>query len=237
MTQESRDKTSEEEQQTGEAPQVYAVQKDLTGWRFSRRNLMASAGVAAAAALAGAAAGCGPASPATPTPSPEEKARAEACQDIRAHSQGVLALAVSPDGALLASGSSDKTIKLWSLPEGKLLRTLEGHAGWVESLAVSPDGALLASGDLGGTIKLWSLPEGALVSCLMDLAANESDIKGITYTGETITGQTVEYTLPCGAPIPPGAVCTCNCVAGGYVPCGCVVDTAPRGGTHYWYPC
>jgi len=44
-------------------------------------------------------------------------------QTLAGHSSYVIALAISPDGKLLASGSIDKTIKLWSLPDGKLLLT------------------------------------------------------------------------------------------------------------------
>ena len=238
MAKESKNREARQEQKTEEAPQVYVVQKDLTGWRFSRRDFLAAAGAAAAGALA---TGCGP------TASREERARMEACKDIRAHTHSVAALATSPDGTLLASAGADKTIKLWSLPEGTLLKTLKGHTDEVWGLAVSPDGTLLASASNDGTIRLWSLPEGEFVSCLMDLAANEPDVEGVTYELETASGQTIEYTLPCGAPIPPGAVCVCNCVAGSYVPppCSCVGDTAPSctcvgytaPSVHYWHPC
>ena len=74
----------------------------------------------------------------------------------------VYSVAISPDGKLLASGSDDRTIKLWSLPEGALLKTLEGHSNGVRAVAISPDGKLLASASWDKTIKLWSLPEGAL---------------------------------------------------------------------------
>jgi uncharacterized delta-60 repeat protein len=79
-----------------------------------------------------------------------------------AHQDHVQVFAVSPDGKLLASGSSDKTIKLWDLPEGALRKTLEGHESSVDALAIGPDGKLLASGSSDNTIKLWGLPEGAL---------------------------------------------------------------------------
>ena len=56
----------------------------------------------------------------------------------------------------MASASEDETVKLWSLPEGVLIRTLEATA----PLAVTPDGKLLVSGSADNLIKLWSLPDG-----------------------------------------------------------------------------
>jgi len=87
----------------------------------------------------------------------------------------------------------------------------------------------LVSGSGDKTIKFWSLPGGEMLACPFDLVASPPEARGITYQLTDASGQVVEYTLPCGAPIPQGAVCTCNCVAGGYVPSG-------SGGSHYWYP-
>jgi WD40 repeat protein len=77
------------------------------------------------------------------------------------HSGFVNAVAVSPDGALLASASGDTTIKLWRLADGSVLRTLTGHADFVNAVAFSPDGATLASGSADTTVKLWRVADGA----------------------------------------------------------------------------
>ncbi|MFH7026340.1 MAG: WD40 repeat domain-containing protein [Heteroscytonema crispum UTEX LB 1556] len=52
------------------------------------------------------------------------------------------------------SASYDKTIKLWNLQDGKLLRTLTGHSLQIQSLVITPDGQTLASTSLDKTIKL-----------------------------------------------------------------------------------
>ena len=72
------------------------------------------------------------------------------------------ALAVSPDGQVLAS-SSHQTIRLWNLQLGKGRRSLRGHTDWVTALAFSPDGQTLASSSLDRTIKLWNLTTGELL--------------------------------------------------------------------------
>jgi WD40 repeat protein len=68
----------------------------------------------------------------------------------------VWALALSPDGRLLATGGPDKAVRIWSVPEGKPLAVLEGHEGWVTSVAFSPDSRLLASGSNDRTVRLWA---------------------------------------------------------------------------------
>lgn len=78
--------------------------------------------------------------------------------------QKTIALAVSPDGQILAS-ATDQTIQLWHLspgdrPFGKPWRSLNGHSDWLTALAISPDGQTLASSSLDATIKLWNLATG-----------------------------------------------------------------------------
>ena len=70
-------------------------------------------------------------------------------------------IGVDKDCRLLATGSDDKTVRLWSLPERRLLRTLRppigpGNDGKVYATAVSPDGALVAA---GGWDARWSIEQ------------------------------------------------------------------------------
>jgi WD40 repeat protein len=68
----------------------------------------------------------------------------------------VFSVAFSPDGKTLASGSFDKTIRLWDVAKGQPIGVpLTGHTDKVFSVAFSPDGRTLASGSADNTIRLW----------------------------------------------------------------------------------
>ena len=72
------------------------------------------------------------------------------CHDVASrdpHTGWVMSVAFSPDGQRLASGSDDKTVKIWDSATGKELFALKGHAG-LDSVAFSPDGQRLASGSV-----------------------------------------------------------------------------------------
>lgn len=79
---------------------------------------------------------------------------------LTGHSGEVNAVAISPDGQKITSGSDDQSIKIWNLNTGQALRTLKGHSSWVYSVAISPDGQSLVSGSKDQTIKVWNLNTG-----------------------------------------------------------------------------
>lgn len=86
---------------------------------------------------------------------------------LEGHEDEVNCIAFSPDGTMLASGSNDKTVKLWQVSDGTLLHTLGEHQKQVNCIAFSPDGTMLASGSGGifgeKTIRLWRIADGVMV--------------------------------------------------------------------------
>ena len=75
---------------------------------------------------------------------------------LEAHLDIVTCIAIQSGDRLIASGSSDRTIKIWDI-KGNLLQTLVGHTNWITGLSFSRDGQYLASASRDGTIKIWKM--------------------------------------------------------------------------------
>ncbi|MFT7512335.1 MAG: WD40 repeat protein [Candidatus Omnitrophota bacterium] len=97
-----------------------------------------------------------------------------------AHADTILGLAFSPDGTLIATASPDRLVKIWSLPDGKLLRTLEGHTDYVLSVAWRADGLELASGGADKVVKRWQVEDGKQVETMKEY---EQEVTAVSYLG------------------------------------------------------
>lgn len=97
---------------------------------------------------------------------------------LRGSSETVTAVAISADGKLVAAGSRDKTIRVWSLPNGELVRSVVGGEGQLNALAFSADGALLAAGDVGFQVRVVDLKSGEVKATI----ANPAGVTDVAFS-------------------------------------------------------
>ena len=79
----------------------------------------------------------------------------------------------------MASGSVDKTLKIWNLESGAQIKELKGHSNDVISVAFSPDGKILASGSGDNTIKIWNLESGAQIK---ELKGHSNSVYSVAFS-------------------------------------------------------
>lgn len=86
----------------------------------------------------------------------------------QAEELGIWAIALSPDGTTLATGSKAGLLRLWNMRTGHVQSILTGHTGSVTALAFTGDNTLLASASKDGTIRLWEVNTGQLAATLTE---------------------------------------------------------------------
>jgi WD40 repeat protein len=110
------------------------------------------------------------------------------------HSSEVSCIAFSPNERTLASGSWDKTIKIWQLNTGEELHTFRGHSDRVYSVAFSPDGQTLASSSSDAIIKIWQLDKQQELCTLTD---HSDRVYSVTFSpdGKTLASGSWDKTV------------------------------------------
>lgn len=109
---------------------------------------------------------------------------------------GVNSVAISPDNQVLASGSDDKTTRLWDIETGAEIATLLGHTNFVQSVAFSADGTILASGSDDKTIKLWDLQTYQEICTLSE---HSRPVKSVTFSPRALLPSGGEGMLATGS--------------------------------------
>ena len=94
----------------------------------------------------------------------------------------VLAADINSDPKMVAIGGPSKVVKVFSVPDGRLLYELNKHTDWITALQFSPDGTLLATADRAGGIFLWNSQTGAII---VNLAEHKDSVTALSWRSDS----------------------------------------------------
>jgi WD40 repeat protein len=113
---------------------------------------------------------------------------------LRGHQGTVLAMAFTRDSKRVLTACEDGKVRIWSVPDWKLLQTLTGHQGPVHWAEFSPDGNWIVSGSEDKTARIWSSEDGSLVQTLEE---SREPIRTVAFSpnGEYVAASTEQVVL------------------------------------------
>ncbi len=142
---------------------------------------------------------------------------------IEAHAGWIRGVAISPDGATIATCGNDRLVKLWRAADGAALATCPGHESHVYAVAWRPDGQGLVSCDLKGFVKEWNAAGGPV----RDVGRAEALWKYDTQFRADIGGaRTIAFRADGGQLAVGGITAVSNAFAGVGHPAVCLLDFA-----------
>ena len=108
---------------------------------------------------------------------------------LRGHDEAVTAVAFSSDDQLLASGSGDRSVTLWTTKDGRMVRRLTGHADQVTDVAFNLDGSKLASASKDRTVRVWNSADGRH---LFTLEGHTGPVTSVAFVGTNLLASASE---------------------------------------------
>ncbi|CDF40582.1 WD40-repeat containing protein, partial [Chondrus crispus] len=107
----------------------------------------------------------------------------ELVQSFKGHSDQIYDVVMSGDGKRIASGSRDKTVRVWDAETGRQIGdTMTGHTLWVRSVSMSGDGKRVASGSDDETVRVWDAETGRQIG---DTMTGHTDcVRSVSMSGD-----------------------------------------------------
>jgi general transcriptional corepressor TUP1 len=120
------------------------------------------------------------------------------------HEQDIYSLDYAGSGRYIASGSGDKTVRLWDVLEGKLVYTLSIEDG-VTTVAMSPDGHYVAAGSLDKSVRVWDTTSGYLVERLESPDGHKDSVYSVAFApnGRDLVSGSLDKTIKMWELTPP----------------------------------
>ncbi|WP_226589897.1 nSTAND1 domain-containing NTPase, partial [Microseira wollei] len=113
---------------------------------------------------------------------------------FQGHEHSVNSVAFSPNGEMIVSGSTDKTVRLWDLSGNPIGQPFFGHEYSVNSVAFSPNGEMIVSGSADKTVRLWDLSGNPIGQPFF---GHESSVNSVAFSpnGEMIVSGSADKTV------------------------------------------
>jgi WD40 repeat protein/serine/threonine protein kinase/Flp pilus assembly protein TadD len=108
-------------------------------------------------------------------------ANGQRLRNLRTHPGVATCVVAAPDGQSVASGGSDRNVRLWDMESGECLQTLHGHEAFVSALAWHPSGERAVSTSADGTIRVWDFEQQR---CVQVLEGHRGPVRDVTITAD-----------------------------------------------------
>jgi WD40 repeat protein/serine/threonine protein kinase len=100
-------------------------------------------------------------------------------RNLRTHPGVATCVDVSPDGGRVATGGSDRNLRLWDPESGDCVQTLQGHTAFISALAWHPSGERIVTASADGTVRVWDLEQER---CVQVLEGHRGPIRDLAVT-------------------------------------------------------